>query len=388
MLIFWNPGTIDIEAVTTLGVNAKTSDSAIGYFGTGLKYAIATILRNGGAISIHDGKSNLHVFRSREKTIRDKKFQLIVCTTNNLEPVPLGFTTDLGKNWTLANAYRELWSNCMDEGGVVYENVNPHKGVKISVSGLDLVHMSKDEFILNKSKKSPIYADSSIEVYFGASSSLFYKGIKVKEVKKPFTFTYNILDQMTLSEDRVAVWDYQYEDIIKSWLEKAKLPELQLTMVTEGNYEQQMGVSSYDSLVINRMTDLLAIAKGFPEKVNPNLQRALYSVAKAEFQTYEEIASTEAQLVLLAKVQVHLVEAFAIKPDLYPVKISSNLGQNVLGRADGKHIWLDPKVFESERSLLTAYYEEYIHNYYHLQDNSRLMQNFLFEKIADLILKD
>ena len=54
MLIFTNPGIIDPRSISTFGVNAKASTNPIGHFGTGLKYAIATILRNDGSITIND----------------------------------------------------------------------------------------------------------------------------------------------------------------------------------------------------------------------------------------------------------------------------------------------------------------------------------------------
>src|SRR5262245_54522643 len=43
-LVFSNPGILDINLVKLLGVSVQESDSAIGFFGTGLKYAIASTL--------------------------------------------------------------------------------------------------------------------------------------------------------------------------------------------------------------------------------------------------------------------------------------------------------------------------------------------------------
>ena len=42
---FITPGQIDLENVFTFGISAKESDNPIGFFGTGLKFAIATLLR-------------------------------------------------------------------------------------------------------------------------------------------------------------------------------------------------------------------------------------------------------------------------------------------------------------------------------------------------------
>ena len=47
-LLFTNPGEIDIRGATIAGLSAKEDAGAIGYFGTGLKYAIAQVLANGG----------------------------------------------------------------------------------------------------------------------------------------------------------------------------------------------------------------------------------------------------------------------------------------------------------------------------------------------------
>jgi hypothetical protein len=71
MLVFSNPGEIDIRAATIIGVNVKQGNTPIGYFGTGLKYAIAGIIRLGGTIEIWSGETN-YFFTGRKETIRGK----------------------------------------------------------------------------------------------------------------------------------------------------------------------------------------------------------------------------------------------------------------------------------------------------------------------------
>lgn len=46
MIIFRNKGVIDPKSITTFGVSSKENPGAIGFFGTGLKYAIAILLRH------------------------------------------------------------------------------------------------------------------------------------------------------------------------------------------------------------------------------------------------------------------------------------------------------------------------------------------------------
>ena len=43
---------LDMRAVTLMGASVKMTSSAIGYFGTGLKFAIATLLRTGHKVRI------------------------------------------------------------------------------------------------------------------------------------------------------------------------------------------------------------------------------------------------------------------------------------------------------------------------------------------------
>ena len=115
-IFFSNPGHMDILAATTLGVNAKTNDSPIGYFGTGLKYAIATLLRHNHEIVISIGDTYYTFFSTPMKS-RNKSYHLVEMRINGDERRPLGFTTDLGKNWGIREAYRELYSNMLDEEG-------------------------------------------------------------------------------------------------------------------------------------------------------------------------------------------------------------------------------------------------------------------------------
>ena len=108
-LYFVNPGEIDRQLITTLGVNVKDADSPIGYFGTGLKFAIAVVLRGRGQIRIWVGESLIEFF-SEPRTIRGKEFQIVILRENNIDR-ELSFTVDLGRNWEPWMALRELWSN-------------------------------------------------------------------------------------------------------------------------------------------------------------------------------------------------------------------------------------------------------------------------------------
>jgi len=47
MIVFGNDGGLDLQAAMTFGVSAKETNNPFGQFGTGLKYAVAILLRTG-----------------------------------------------------------------------------------------------------------------------------------------------------------------------------------------------------------------------------------------------------------------------------------------------------------------------------------------------------
>src|SRR5690554_6101264 len=117
-LAFHNPGVLDSRLITLFGASVKpNSTNPIGFFGTGLKYAIAVTLRLGGKIELHAGGETITI--SQQTTaIRDKQFSTIFMRDSKGSTM-LGFTTELGKTWEPWMAYRELLCNALDEGGGV-----------------------------------------------------------------------------------------------------------------------------------------------------------------------------------------------------------------------------------------------------------------------------
>ena len=123
MIIHEPLGLIDLRAFTTFGINAKpNTNSPIGYFGPGLKYAIAVLVREGLKVTVWIG-TEPHEFYCEPSNFRGKDFSLIRMrrqrgVTRKWMATDLPFTTELGKNWKLWMALRELHSNTLDENGL------------------------------------------------------------------------------------------------------------------------------------------------------------------------------------------------------------------------------------------------------------------------------
>lgn len=207
MIVFKNEGILDINSIITFGVSVKEKESAIGFFGTGLKYAIAVLLRNGCDIFIKSGE-DVYGFSTDELIVRGHSFTVVMMNGS-----PLSFTTEYGKTWELWQAARELYSNCLDECGTVTDeiDVNFH-GTQVVVSGdaFDLVWKERHTFLLS----APVlWANDSLEVCEGPSEYAYYQGIRAYTLPTKSKFTYNLKTHQKLTEDRALAnwWGAQWD---------------------------------------------------------------------------------------------------------------------------------------------------------------------------------
>lgn len=208
MIVFENEGEIDPRLITLIGVNVKDSPNAIGYFGTGLKYAIACLVRWSDEIRIQSGEAEF-CFDKEDTSIRGQEFS-ILRMRSKFDHLQLGFTTQLGKNWEPWMIYRELWCNTHDERGPsVYEideMPSPKQGkTRVIVSGERILkaHQTRDDFILSRNR-APLHVVKGLEIYAGEGKCIFYRGIAVQWPSKPSQYTYNITEHLWLTEDRTA----------------------------------------------------------------------------------------------------------------------------------------------------------------------------------------
>lgn len=224
MLLFANPEEIDSRLITTMGVNVKENDSPIGYFGTGLKFAISGVLRWGGRVSVQTGERKWEFYASEEE-IRGKVFEIVYMKeavwqqdewVGQTPDRQLGFTTQLGRDWKPWMVYREFWANARDEKGedtqVVGEMPPPKPGwtqVVIQCDEMMEAHRERYEWLLEG--LAPLWADGELEIYSGQSVKGYYHGIAVVELERPSQFTYNLTGQQQLTEDRtISSWDFGY----------------------------------------------------------------------------------------------------------------------------------------------------------------------------------
>ena len=106
-----NVGEIEPNAFKLIGASSKRNDQTkIGFFGSGLKYAMAFLLREEIEFKIYSGKTEVKV-TTKSVTHRDQEFQVI-----QVDGEDTSMTTEMGPKWKHWGAVREVYCNAVDEG--------------------------------------------------------------------------------------------------------------------------------------------------------------------------------------------------------------------------------------------------------------------------------
>lgn len=383
MIVFENPGLIDVAAITTMGVSVK-SEGAIGYFGTGVKFAIATILRNGGAITIWRGAERLE-FGVQPTMIRGESFDLV--TMNGRE---LGFTTQLGRDWQPWMAYRELATNCKDEGGSVFK---PGKAppscfsakedcTVIFVEGLDEVWPERGTILLGT---EPIAENDVMEVHPGVSRHVFYRGVRIWTHQSPLAFTYNLLQPMELTEDRTARSWYLVETQLERGIGRLEDKAILRRILTAGELfqEHHMDIHAYGSPgeTFLEMARELTLGGAAEVKLNPNAAARTRQEAARNVAPGESVELSKSQEAMKARA-LEMLSAGGFAVTDFPIVICETLGPGIHGLALDGQIFLSLLPFQKgTREVAATLLEEYSHLKSGFGDGERAFQDWLFDRL-------
>lgn len=380
MLKFSNPGEIDIRAITTLGVNVKEGGTPIGYFGTGLKYAIAALLRLRENIVIFSGESRFDFGTARE-VIRGKEFEIVT-----MNETALGFTTEFGKNWKPWMLYRELASNTIDEGGEIEEDefwMSGEKGkTNIFVTGLSEWYVKREEIFFDSTSA---LAEEGLSVEFSLKSpgKIFYRGIKVGEVVEPCRYSFNLKGKHELTEDRTLkdVWLALY--YIKNSLARTTNAELikNFLLGAEGTFERSIDWGDY---LTSETFDLVAarLIETDAGRVNPSIWRRIEKM-KGEVEP-REMELNGVQRMQLDKA-LDFLEGVLEVEDVGELRFAEDLGKGVLGIYRAGVVYISKLAFDrGTKCLAGTIFEEWLHKEKNFDDESRAMQNWLIDSVMSL----
>lgn len=229
---FTNPGEIDINAFKLLGASNKRNDSSkIGFFGTGLKYALAVLLRENVPFYIYSGVNEVKVSTKPEKFLDQ---EVHVMTINGEKT---SITIDAGIDWEGWFAIREIYSNALDEGGSIgAEAIKPEPGnTKIYIDAetgkLGDVFSHWQRYFSGERKALYETTEGRILSKLPGSQnlSIYRKGILAYHKPDRSLFDYD-LNRLELNESRVAKYDWQALENSGDLLAKCKNSKILQTL--------------------------------------------------------------------------------------------------------------------------------------------------------------
>lgn len=210
-ILFETPGLIDLRAFTLMGVSAKpNSANPIGYFGTGLKYAMSTLVRLGCKPVVWIGNDKYTFFQKDDK-FRDVDFSQMWMRSEKFKlrarNIMLPYAVNYGRNWLSWMAFRELEANTRDENGST-EYCTANTEAITGYKDFTRIVIDHPDFIKAWETRSEIFLDDSpregkgISILDEPSKYIYWRGLRVFEPHKPCSWRYNFLDHMKLTEDR------------------------------------------------------------------------------------------------------------------------------------------------------------------------------------------
>lgn len=378
-IFFQNQGLIDLDVIRTMGVSVKDSKNPIGFFGTGLKFAIATLLRKGHKITLERG-GELIEFRTVTKTIRDKEFQMIMMGEEQL-----AFTTDLGRNWEVWQAYRELHANTLDEGGKISRqpsDLGPNC-TTFMVSGEEIEQVFDERFKIFLAS-DPAWVIDGLEIHRGSSSYLYYRGVRVAQLPKPTAFTYNFTMHMALTEDRTLASLYDANYKIGNRTPMVADPEFARRILNpkyEG-YEADLDFSNcYDP-----SEEFLDVIESFRDHADLNKNAKELLKSKRKLKPSRDACELSVTEIMTVQQALELLPPLNCNVKFEDIVFVEFLGQNVEGMMEEGQIYIARScIAKGVQWTASTIYEEWIHKQFGYSDNSRGMQQFLFDKIFQLV---
>lgn len=215
LIEFTNKGEIPVNAFKLLGASSKRGDSnKIGFYGSGLKYALAVMLREDIPFEVYSGAKRVDI-GSRQTDFMDRKIRVM---TINGEKTSI--TLEAGIDWEPWFAIREIYSNALDEGGTMKTvtakkpekdttkiYVDPTAPQLQEVFGNWGMYFSTGRNIVDQNEYGKALAKIAGQTEF----TVFRKGIRTYKNKSKSLFDYD-LTQLDINESRVAKYSWQAKE--------------------------------------------------------------------------------------------------------------------------------------------------------------------------------
>lgn len=407
--VFENAGVLDTRLVTTLGTNVKPDcESPIGYFGTGLKLALAVCARLNYPTYVQFGDGHTYMLHVSSDNVRGKDFSFLSLEQLDgditiAQSIKLPFTTEFGKNWEPWMVLRELESNMRDEvgGKLHYATVvpPPNMGTVRFIIGGEFAAKCEEyrRHAFFDVAHQPIYSDDNCDIALtDGSGAVFYRGIRVGTYK-PMLYTYNLKQHIDLTEDRTFKYYWEVESAVGTCIKQCKNEDILSHVLTAkpNTWEADSNDFMPSSAAIEwpdqypMQATFLRVALRVYEKQPRLLNNHVYKAirdAKGDREPYELARTTVEQRAQLRSA-ISLLYRLGYDIKRYQVIVTAATDNN--GRLGWVHmndptrIFISPLVFEQGyECLVGTLLEEYCHLDTGHRDCSRSMQDWLVRHAA------
>lgn len=412
-LLIENKGELDISSLILLGASTKRNDnSKIGFFGSGNKYAIATLMRKGIKFHIFSGEREVDI-TTEEVSFRDMRFEKII-----IDGMPTSLTTDMGPQWEPWMAVREWVSNSIDEG--VY-NVIPEAEVVSGRDGYTRFYVEHHESIFDMIENWNSYFTFEREDALASNKDgklfpqidmdnnvvLYRKGIRCFFDKGVTSLYQYDIPNLEINESRLvdSLFNAEYRVVkfLNTVTNTSVLKKILKEAFTENKWEGRLpwrwGISNLNTSwreAIDNHVIIVDNVSGYYIDIQHSMPCYIVSVEMAqqikrsfpdvkiygmddagESLGYKDCTTTPKQEYIL-KEAVRFCEETNYEIG-YPIKIVEFEESSILGRASNNTILLSSKLFdEGKRSVVVTIIEENEHLKTGYKDCSRAFQNHLF----------
>ena len=409
-------GIIDPKAFHLIGASTKRDDKTkIGFFGSGLKYSLAYLLRNKINFRVFSDFKEFS-FTTEATPFRGDKWFDVIC----IDGIPTSLTTEMGIDWEAWFIIREIYCNALDEGGSRISRkteeplpIQDHTVFYIDQAPfIDIVENWGLYFSEGRPEQDLIFTDDRGNKYFrGGENRINYrKGIRCDYVPdKRSLFNYDT-QWVQINESRTIKSDWDFSWNLVAELKKSTSTTIisQILCQVNNTWEKSLhwDFHSFSDTWLDCVGDKTLVAvenAGFwieEMKANPmayiELPSMMVTGLKDQFaDQIKVIGEAQGNIKMPSKTleptekQNYLLNAALefLKKAKYNVENPCSIVRfndpNLMGLADmtNKKILLSEKIFDKgQKYVVTTIMEENEHLVSRLQDETRGFQNHLFEK--------
>lgn len=241
-----NTGELDVRLISLMGGTTKTGNSyKIGRFGTGLKYALAWLMRNNVEFKIFIGMKEIQIETKPEK-IQGTDFDVLYINGERSS-----ISSTMGADWQGWMICRELFCNAIDEGGLVKEETSTLVGEEGRTTFYVQLTGEIKETVDNWTKFflhgiTPLYETSEFAIYPPSECLRLYKNgvLILEDTNLKSVYSYDIKNA-TINELREYKGSKNLDIVTIITDLDAKHAELFLANLKDGMFEYDMDYEWY-----------------------------------------------------------------------------------------------------------------------------------------------